>query len=140
MPPSEDLFQRKNNTTPFLVEFPPFKTFSIGTDSIQTVLYYSRLDAAFNNNHFNCPQPRDSSGKRSFQRYSKSIVLSLCIAKISLPAQFHSISIFLYYSTPAGLTSERGLRYLCYPSGCGRIVPYTAPADMAPKPNPPTPA
>lgn len=32
---------------------------------------------------------------------------SVCIAKISLPAQFHSISIFFYYSTPAGLTSAR---------------------------------
>lgn len=52
---------------------------------------------------------------------------SVCIAKISLPAQFYSISIFLYYSTPAGLTSERGPRYLCSPGGCGRLAIYTRP-------------
>lgn len=91
---------------------------------MQTERYYNRVVAALNNNHFNCPQPRDSSGKRSFQRYILNPLCSLCIAKISLPAQFHSISIFLYYSTPEGLTSARGLRYLCYPGGCRRIAPY----------------
>lgn len=33
---------------------------------------------------------------------------ALCITKISLPTQFHSISIFLYYLAPAGLTSASG--------------------------------
>jgi hypothetical protein len=42
-----------------------------------------------NNNHFNCPQPRYSSGS-SFQRYSKSIVLCVYRENIgSSPISFH---------------------------------------------------
>lgn len=36
-----DLFQREKTTrTPFLIEFHPFRAFSIGTDSIPTDSYY----------------------------------------------------------------------------------------------------
>lgn len=123
----ENPFQNeKNNTTPSLLEFPSFKTFSIGTNSIQTERYYSRVvEAVPSTITILIVLSRGTLlGNAPFNNILNPLCL-VCITKISLPAQFHSISIFLYYSMLAGLTSERGPCYLCAPSGCGRIARYT---------------
>lgn len=77
--------------------------------------------AALNNNHFNCPQPRYSSGKRSFQRYSKSIVLCVYRENIaSSPISFHFD--FPLLLNAGGLNERERPRYLCSPGGCGRDI------------------
>lgn len=79
----------KNNTLSFPKVSFRSKHF-IGTDSIQTERYYTEVAVALNNNHFNCRQRQASSGKRSFQRYSKSIVLCVYRENIaSSPISFH---------------------------------------------------
>lgn len=98
-------------------------------DSIQTKRNYSRHDATYNHNRFNCPTSWRCLGNIPFNTILNLFYFA-CIAKISLPAQFHSISIFLYYSMPEGLTSAHGPRYLCFSGGCGRITIYE-PADAA---------
>lgn len=57
---------------------------------------------------------------------------SVCIAKISLPAQFHSISIFLYYSTPSGLNERAWPPLFMFPwwLRTDRAI-YTTPAGTA---------